>query len=356
MKIKSIKVVRQPFKLTRPYQIAYKTISSVENVIVEIHCDNGKIGLGAGSPLEEVTHETLNQSVQALNEGALEWLLNRDIKEVPLMRKECFTHFSKTPAACAAIDIALHDLYAQMLGQPLVDVFGRVIQALPTSITIGIKNTEETLKEAAEYFDRGFRVLKVKLGISLDEDIERLAKLREKYGKNIVIRVDPNQGYSLNSLTTFIDRTQTMDIEFIEQPLPTQNMEDLRALPNSDQKKIALDENIKMPSDAISALTPYPCCGIYNIKLMKCGGIYSAQQIAIIAKAAKIDLMWGCMDESIISITAALHTAFSCAATRYLDLDGSLDLADDIVEGGFELAEGMMRIKDVPGLGLIKTS
>lgn len=354
MKIQSINVVRQPFKLTRPYQIAYKTISSVENVIVEIHCDNGKIGLGAGSPLEEVTDETLDDSLKALNEHALEWLINKDISDVPLLRKETFFRFNKVPAACAALDIALHDLYGQLLDKPLVDVFGRVIQQLPTSITIGIKNSDETLKEAAEYYQRGFRVLKVKLGISLDEDIERLTKLREQYGNKIVIRVDPNQGYTLNDLTNFVKRTQNMDIEFIEQPLSVEHLEDLRALPKEIQEKIALDENIKMPSDAVKTLMPYPCCGIYNIKLMKCGGIYSAQQIAVIANAADLNLMWGCMDESIISITAALHTAFSSAATRYLDLDGSLDLADDLVKGGFEINEGMMRVNHLPGLGLTK--
>ena len=64
--------------------------------------------------------------------------------------------------------------------------------------------------------------------------------------------------------------------------------------------------------------------------------------------------MWGCMDESIISISAALHTAFSSPATRYIDLDGSLDLARDVVTGGFELEDGKMRPSRMPGLGVQK--
>ena len=62
--------------------------------------------------------------------------------------------------------------------------------------------------------------------------------------------------------------------------------------------------------------------------------------------------MWGCMDESIISISAALHAALASPATRYLDLDGSLDLARDVVDGGFVLEDGYMRTTDAPGLGL----
>ena len=62
--------------------------------------------------------------------------------------------------------------------------------------------------------------------------------------------------------------------------------------------------------------------------------------------------MWGCMDESIISISAALHSAMASSATKYIDLDGSLDLARDLVSGGFILKDGKMTLKNSPGLGV----
>jgi len=76
--------------------------------------------------------------------------------------------------------------------------------------------------------------------------------------------------------------------------------------------------------------------------LMKCGGISNALKIADIALQEGIDLFWGCNDESIVSITAALHVAFACSNTRYIDLDGSLDLGKDVVKGGFILDDGVM--------------
>jgi L-alanine-DL-glutamate epimerase-like enolase superfamily enzyme len=85
---------------------------------------------------------------------------------------------------------------------------------------------------------------------------------------------------------------------------------------------------------------------------MKCGGIAPGLQIAEIADLAGIDLMWGCMDESRIGIAAALHAALASPATRYLDLDGSLDLARDLVHGGFELVKGELSVTDQPGLGV----
>ncbi|MGY8792768.1 MAG: enolase C-terminal domain-like protein, partial [Gammaproteobacteria bacterium] len=71
---------------------------------------------------------------------------------------------------------------------------------------------------------------------------------------------------------------------------------------------------------------------------------------------ANIDLMWGCMDESKISIAAGLHAAFACPNTKYIDLDGSLDLARDLVSGGFEIKEGMMHTLNAPGLGVQRLS
>ena len=85
---------------------------------------------------------------------------------------------------------------------------------------------------------------------------------------------------------------------------------------------------------------------------MKCGGITSGQKIANLAYQNNIDLMWGCNDESIISISAALNTALSFINTKYLDLDGSLDLVKDLVSGGFNLKNGIMKPIDKPGLGI----
>jgi L-alanine-DL-glutamate epimerase-like enolase superfamily enzyme len=87
---------------------------------------------------------------------------------------------------------------------------------------------------------------------------------------------------------------------------------------------------------------------------MKAGGISTARKIAAVAAREGLSLMWGCMDESRISIAAALHVAFSCKATKYLDLDGHLDLDHDVVSGGFVLEDGYMRLTNAYGLGVEK--
>lgn len=350
MKIKDIKVWSVDLGNTKPYTIAFKTIDEVRNAFVEITLDNGVTGIGSGNPSEYVVGETLDQCLEALQN--VDFLIGRDIREFNQLTYDVWLRFPENPSARAALDIALHDAFTKYLDVPLVKFLGQKIKKLPTSNTIGIKNVEETIKEAADYIKRGFKVIKVKLGKDLDEDVERIMKLREKFGNTIVIRVDANQGYTVDQTIQFYGRVYDLDVELIEQPLPAKAISEMKGLPKEVRQVVAADESLITPADAIELLKPPKAAAIFNIKLMKCGGVSQGLKIADIALHEGIDLFWGCNDESIVSITAALHAAFSCSNTKYIDLDGSLDLARDVVKGGFILKDGYMSCSDKPGLGV----
>jgi L-Ala-D/L-Glu epimerase len=354
MKIKEVKVWSADLGNTKPYTIAFKTVDEVRNAFVEITLGNGISGIGSGNPSEYVVGENLQQTLEALQEKNLDFLVGRDIREFHQLTFEVLRKFPKNPAARAALDIALHDVFTKFLGVPLVKFLGQKIKTLPTSNTIGIKNVEETLKEAGEYIGNGFKILKVKLGKDLAEDIERIVKLREKFGKEIVIRIDANQGYDIDQTIDFYKKTIHLNVELIEQPLPAKAIREMKSLPDEIRSKIAADESLISPKDALELIKPPRASGIFNIKLMKCGGVSQGLKIADIALQEGVELFWGCNDESAISITAALHAAFSCANTKYIDLDGSLDLARDVVTGGFILEDGYMSCSDKPGLGVEK--
>lgn len=351
-KIKDIKVWSADLGNTKPYTIAFKTITEVKNVFVEIFLEEGISGIGSGNPSEYVVGENIDQSIEALDIKNLDFLLGRDIRELHQLTFEVWRNFPDNPGARAALDIALYDAFTKYLGIPLVKYLGQKIKKLPTSNTIGIKNVDETLREAEDYVKRGFRVVKLKLGRDLDEDVERVMKLRERFGNQIIIRVDANQGYTVDQTIQFYGRTYDADVELIEQPLPAKDIAEFKSLPKEVREVIAADESLLTPADAIELIKPPKASGIFNIKLMKCGGISQALKIADIAHHEEIDLFWGCNDESIVSITAALHAAFSCPNTKYIDLDGSFDLGNDIVKGGFILKDGHMYCSDKPGLGV----
>lgn len=351
-KIKSVQVWSEDLGNTKPYTIAFKTIDEVRNAFVEIVLDNGVTGIGAGNPSEYVVGETLDQCLQALSEKNIEFLIGRDIRELNQLTYEVWKKLPANPSARAALDIALYDAFTKYLDIPLVKFLGQKIKKLPTSNTIGIKNVQDTVREAEDYVQRGFRVIKVKLGKDLDEDVERMMKLRERFGNDIVIRVDANQGYTVEQTIQFYGRTYDLNLELIEQPLPAKAISELKALPKEVRTVIAADESLLTAEDAMDLIKPPKAAGIFNIKLMKCGGISQALKIADVALHENVDVFWGCNDESIVSITAALHAAFASPKTKYIDLDGSLDLGRDVVKGGFVLKDGFMSCTDLPGLGV----
>ncbi len=352
MKISKTTYWTEKLALTRPYTIAYERIESVENLFVHLQAEDGSVGLGVASPAEEVTGEGVPQCRQALADHLESLLTGLDLRHLKKGLRDIENAMPRAPAARAAVDMALHDLWAKHLGLPLVDLLGRVHRSLPTSITLGIESVEASLEEAAEYRDRGFRILKVKIGKSMEEDVERLHRIRQNVGRDIIIRVDANQGYTVDQFKNFLKQTASLELEFIEQPLSAGDLDGMRRLPAAVRNKSAADESLLNARDALVCLKHPRPFGIFNIKLMKCGGIAPGLQIAEIANLAGVDLMWGCMDESIVGIAAALHAALASPATRYLDLDGHLDLARDLVTGGLVLKDGELGLTDNPGLGV----
>ena len=354
MKIRSINTWLQPLPLTRPYTIAYKTIADTEIVFLEITLDNGITGIGAANPFSAVVGETPAITLANLQTDFVQQLIGRDVRYFNQLIDEALLQFPHLPGTIAAIDIALHDAFCQLIGIPLVDLYGRKKQALLTSVTIGIKETTAMLEEAKENFMAGFKVIKIKTGLDVEQDIERVTKLTEQFGNKMLIRVDANQGYSLTQLKQFIQQTKQLSIELIEQPLPVAKEKELVTLDEAERRVLAADESLIDAASALQLSHAPALYGIFNIKLMKCGGIRGAREIAVIAASAGIDLFWGCNDESIVSIAAALNVAYSCSNTKYLDLDGSFDLAGDLVTGGFILKDGYLYCNDLPGLGVKK--
>ena len=352
MKIRSVRPSFQSIPLKKPYTIATDSFDRVDLAFLEIELENGVIGHGSGSPAPEVVGETAHMTYENLCEFADELLTGKDIRNYQAIIRDLSTCFAHRPGTMAAIDMALHDAFARWQGIRVVDMHGMRSGPMPTSVTIGIMDVQETLAEAETYVDSGFRVLKLKLGRDIDEDVERTMRVHERYGGRVSICVDMNQGYDIASLKKFVDQTSHIPIAVIEQPLPPAMDEDLRQLPLEVRMRLAADESLKDAEAARRLASSDPLFGIFNIKLMKCGGILAAREIAEIAQPAGIRLFWGCNDESVVSISAALHAAYASPHTAFLDLDGSFDLAQDPFCGGFELRDGMLLLNDSSGLGV----
>lgn len=351
MKIKAIRAYRRDIPLTNPYTIAFQTTDLAELVFLEIELANGTIGFGSSTASKHVFGESILDSITNLNSPVVQGWVGRDIRHFRQIIDEVKKAFPNHSGTVTCLDIALHDAFAKYLDIPVLAFYGQKIKPLPTSITIGIKSIEETLEDAKAYYKKGFKVLKIKTGLNLEQDIERCTKLREQLGKELQLRIDANQGYSAEQTIAFFNATKNLNLELIEQPMPVGTEMEMKRLPSAVKSKIACDESLQNATSALELINGSGACGIFNIKLMKCGGLLGAFEIANIAQYAGIELFWGCFDESILSIAAALHAAMACPATKYIDLDGSFDLAEDLFTGGFKLKDGILYPNHLSGFG-----
>lgn len=353
MKIKDARVWIECMQLKTPYAITNHQFDHVELVMLELELENGIVGIGSSSPAEEVVHETASHVLESLRKYLPEQVVGKEIESFEKIILQSLSETPFSPGMSAALDIALHDCFGKYTGKSVVDLYGRKVGPLPTSVTIGICDITDTLKMAKEYVSKGFSIFKLKTGMDIDEDIEKLIKLRENFGTAVKIRLDANQGYNLESLKYFLKKTDHLAIELIEQPIPKGKESELMLIDEIHRSNFVADESlIDLPSAILYANDIKPF-GIFNIKLMKCGGILASRKIAEVAGHSAISLFWGCNDESICSISAALHAAYSQPHTRYLDLDGSFDLEKDLVRGGFHLYNGKLYINELPGLGIV---
>jgi len=352
MKIVNLECWVHEMKLKEPYTIAYETVDRCTNVFIKATTDTGITGWGCAAPDEVVTREN-HESVSRIFKDFIDPLLKKsDPWRYVNLLEEAKKTIHDAPTALAMMDMVLFDLISREAHVPLYKFLGGYRTKIATSITIGIMPIKETVEAAGKWIDKGFRILKIKGGKDYLEDIERILKLREKFGQKVEIRFDANQGYKVEEAVAFIQGTKKANIEVFEQPTPRA----LETLLGMVSKRVTVpvmaDESLLTLRDAFR-LTKNDLADMINIKLMKVGGINEALHINSVAKSAGVESMVGCMDESELGIAAGLHLALARPNVFYADLDGHLDLENDPFSGLIRLEKGVLYPDPGPGLGNI---
>ena len=323
MTVKHISVHTVQTPLLEPYTIAYETITDITNHFVEIRMHDGRIGIGCAAPAPEVTGESVSDSRNALDAFARD-AIRYALDELPRPSPEF-------PSARAAVDLAVHDMLAREKGRPLCALFGReddIMVPRETSVTLGISSEQETLARARKLFQEGFAFFKVKGGHDVHADVRRLRMLRQMFGNRVRLSLDANQGYDLAAVDALQAGVGDLRIEYVEQPTNKSNILLLAEAARHTSIPVMADESVQTPDD-VSRIADAGAVSLINIKLQKMGGLEVAHAIDERAAEAGMGTMLGCMDESALSIAAALHFASTHSNVQFLDLDGHLDLRED---------------------------
>ena len=325
---------KNPFVIARGGDTEYRVVR------ITVTAPDGVTGWGEAAP-SKFYGETADTVVDVLPllAGAIEKM---DGWSLEAMDHAVSTAIRFNGSARAGVSAALHDLVGKRLGVPLYRLWGLDPAASPpTSFTIGIAPDEATLRQRVA--DAGqYPVLKIKLGTTWDERIVRVVR---ELAPQKVLRVDANAAWTPKSALRIIPALQELGVEFVEQPLPPDDIEGLRFVRERSALPIVADESCLVAADIPKLAGVVD--GI-NIKLAKCGGLREALRMIATARAHDMLVMAGCMIESSLGITAAAHFAplLDCA-----DYDGAALVSNDPYVGA-TIDGGVIKLPDGAGLGV----
>jgi L-alanine-DL-glutamate epimerase-like enolase superfamily enzyme len=349
--IQQIEVYTVSLKYREPFAIAAGTSSESHNVVTRVLTDYDVIGWGESSPSQRVTGETPKTVIHALDRiapklvGMCPLRIEHDIEFMDSIVKD-------NPSAKAAIDIALYDILGKTCGKPLFRLIGGYRTDVLTDITLSVKPPREMANDAVKAIEQGFKALKAKVGVNPEDDVERVKLIREAVGDEIQLRIDVNQGWTVQQAIEILNKVAKYDVQFVEQPVPVADLKGLAKVKENSPVPVMADESVHSPEDATRVIKA-EAVDFINIKLMKSGGILKARKIAAVAEAAKVPCMIGCMSESGIGIAAAAHLAGAIKNVQYADLDSDILLEDKLVrKGGAPLKDSKRTFLSRPGLGI----
>ena len=324
---------RQELELTHTFRLARGASDVRQTLVLELE-EEGLVGLGEAAPIDRYDQDCASAARAA--EAMAQHLTS------PLAYDSAASSVAVPGevAAEAAMDMAVCDLAGKKLGVPLYELMGIDPRQAPvTSFTIGMDTPEvmeAKVREAGEY-----EVLKIKMGS--DEDRQILEAVRGVTDRPL--RVDANEGWTLEGAQSRLEWLESMGVELVEQPLPAGQLEEMRELRRLSPLPLFADESVYRAADIPRLAGAFD--GI-NIKLMKCGGLGEARRMIAVARAHGMQVMLGCMVESSLAITAAAHLS---PLVDFADLDGNL-LIDNDPFVGVTVKGGRLVLPEGPGLGV----
>ena len=327
---------------------AIQRFESQETPFVRITDEDGADGLG-------YTY-TIGQGGPAimslLRETLVPQLVGREAEEIERIWRDLLfsTHATSvgaiTSLALAAIDTALWDLRCKRASLPLWRLLGGSKRSVPMYTTEGgwlHIPTEDLVADALEAKAAGFTGSKVKVGRPhLSEDRERLQAVREAVGPAYEIMVDANQSFNLAEAIRRATMLQPLDIAWIEEPMPADDVASHRALAISCSVPIAVGESMYSISQFKDYLVA-DAASIVQVDVARIGGITPWMKVAHIAEAHNVPVCPHFLMELHVSLVCAIPNA------PWLEYIPQLD---DLTATPMQMKGGVAYPSDVPGLGI----
>jgi o-succinylbenzoate synthase len=348
-RIERIEVFPVWIKLVKPFIISLGRVDYAENVFIRITTQSGITGYGECCPFRTINGESSETAV--IVAGYLkEALAGMD----PADLETCISRMDEAiygnRSVKSAFDMALYDISARLEDKPLYEFLGGTRRQLETDYTVSLGTEEAMVVQALEIVRQGFGAVKVKVGRGKEEDLGRIRAIRKAIDPAIPMRLDANQGWSVDEAIGVLSELDGMNIEFCEEPIKRWDFMNLTKVRSHSAVPVMADESCSDHHD-LERLIQLGACDYVNIKLGKSGGIHNALKMIRMAEEVKMPVQIGGFVESRLGFTASAHLALASEMVKWCDFDTPLMLSDDPVIGGIRYGRGG-RVEVPAGNGL----
>jgi o-succinylbenzoate synthase len=306
------------FTLTSPLQTARGEIACREGFVISIGDRQGLVGYGEATPLDGLAMEPLGMTRECLA-NAQRSLVNMQISSLADI-ENLLSEYEPYPAARHGLELALVDLYAKQQGLTLppliIKHFGGVIHLPKVNAVIGAIAPQLAVIKAQGQIQAGYRCLKIKVGSDdFATDWQRVAAVRSQVGNDIQIRIDANQAWTEAAAIANLNKLAPLDIEYVEQPVPFDDLAAMARLRRSQPIAIAADESVNHLAQ-LQQIINRQAADIVILKPMVLGGILTTHRAAIIALDAGLDVVITTTLDGVIACQGAMDLASTLPITR----------------------------------------
>ena len=325
-------------------------------LVLRVLTDEGIEGLGEVSCTPRWSGEDQVTAAHFIATVLEPLLLGQDPRDVERLAGRLRRALSNNPFTHAGLEMALWDILGKVAGLPLYRLLGGPVRdVVPTKYSVSGLEPPRAAEIAAWAAGLGYRVMKVKVGIEPEADVQRVRAVRAAVGPGVRLGVDANGGWSPRVAIQTVRRLMEFDIAFVEQPVAPLDVTWMADVRRNVAVPVMADESVSTPQDAM-ALARAGAADVLSVYVGKGGGIGPARNVAAVAAAAGLTCTVGSNLELGIANAAMIHLAMATpgigAEDFPCDILSPFFYQDDLLAEPLLITAGEARPFERPGLGV----
>lgn len=326
-----------------PYRSHIRTSSTTRSAILRVETDAGLVGWG-----EHNVNFLPGISARRMQQEAEAWLVGRDARNLEAFHRDC----PLETRLKSGLELALWDLCGKAAGVPVAVLLGGMVREwVELAACMGIQPYDRAGELARHYVEQGYTTLKTKAGADPEEDLEMVRGVRDAVGDRLKLRIDPNRAYTPAQALELCRRLEEYGLEYVEQPIPAEPLEDAAELRRRTRTPIALNESVTGPESVWEILRRDAAAFILP-DTPQAGGILPCVKIGHLCEAAGVPAIMHCGHDLGPKTAAMVHVAAALPAYSLANDSTYYGLEEDITTEPLPIVNGRIRVPDRPGLGI----